>query len=93
MICSCGSGWYDGEVGEDCEECGGQAMTRPCPLCQGQCGAVWSRSVHMVSRLHIIPCSQSLPCVFAQLGSLTKSLSKLLPLQLPQPVVLEHCKD
>ena len=52
FICfSCGSVWYEGGVGEGCGECGGYAMTRPCAVCAGQCGAVWTRSVSMVRNI------------------------------------------
>ena len=47
-LCSCGSVWYDGVVGEGCLECGGYAMKRPCPVCGGQCGRMWTRSTDMV---------------------------------------------
>ena len=41
----CGVCWYDDHVNLDCSECGGYAMCRPCPKCNGQCGAMWKRDV------------------------------------------------
>ncbi len=37
--------WGAGEVGPECECCGGFALERPCPICAGQCGAVWQWAV------------------------------------------------
>ena len=48
VLCSCGCAWCDGEASDSCVECGGFAMYRPCPLCHGECGALWTRSVDMV---------------------------------------------
>lgn len=45
-ICSsCGALWSDRAFTEGCEECGGGAMQRPCPLCSGTCGKYWRRAV------------------------------------------------
>lgn len=41
----CGVCWYDDHVNLDCSECGGYAMCRPCPKCNGQCGTMWKRDV------------------------------------------------
>ncbi len=41
----CGADWGAGEVGPECECCGGFALERPCPICAGQRGAVWKRAV------------------------------------------------
>lgn len=46
---SCGVCWYDDHVNLDCSECGGYAMCRPCPKCNGKCGAMWKRDVTTVS--------------------------------------------
>jgi hypothetical protein len=42
---TCGADWSAGLWTPDCEECGGGAMTIPCPTCGGQCGNVWQRAV------------------------------------------------
>ncbi|XP_055935658.1 uncharacterized protein LOC129965625 isoform X2 [Argiope bruennichi] len=42
---NCGVSWYDDHVSLDCSECGGYAMYRPCPTCNGQCGSMWRRDV------------------------------------------------
>lgn len=42
---SCGADWEKGEFTARCSECGGGAMTIPCPRCAGQCGATWDRMV------------------------------------------------
>lgn len=41
---TCGAHWTGGEHTADCEECGGGAMSRPCSLCGGRCGAVLQRA-------------------------------------------------
>ncbi|GIY35898.1 protein pinocchio [Caerostris darwini] len=42
---NCGVSWYDDHISLDCSECGGYAMHRPCPTCNGQCGSMWRRDV------------------------------------------------
>ncbi|XP_022241661.1 uncharacterized protein LOC111085771 isoform X2 [Limulus polyphemus] len=42
---SCGVSWADNHVSLDCFECGGYAMQRPCPECEGKCKSIWSRNV------------------------------------------------
>ncbi|HWP24088.1 MAG TPA: hypothetical protein VNM15_07935 [Candidatus Binatia bacterium] len=42
---SCGADWDKGEFTEKCGECGGGALTIPCPRCAGRCGAIWQRAV------------------------------------------------
>ncbi|ENN77955.1 hypothetical protein D910_03353 [Dendroctonus ponderosae] len=44
---SCGVSWAESHVSLDCSECGGYAMERPCPKCEGACGAVWKRDLSM----------------------------------------------
>lgn len=45
-ICShCRANWTMGDADPDCPVCDGFALTRPCPLCAGTCGAVWRRAV------------------------------------------------
>lgn len=46
---TCGVSWADSHVSLDCSECGGYAMNRPCPKCEGACGAIWKRDLSMVS--------------------------------------------
>lgn len=41
---SCGARWHDGEHTAGCDECGGGALVRGCPLCGGACGVTWRRS-------------------------------------------------
>lgn len=40
----CGALWYANESKQDCRTCGGYSMLRPCPMCGGQCGAIWDRA-------------------------------------------------
>ncbi|XP_035220667.1 protein pinocchio-like [Stegodyphus dumicola] len=51
---NCGVSWYDDHISLDCSECGGYAMCRPCPECNGQCGSIWRRDVESVSVNHFI---------------------------------------
>lgn len=44
---ACGVSWAQQHVSLDCSECGGYAMERPCPRCEGQCGKVWKRDLTM----------------------------------------------
>ncbi|XP_068915444.1 protein pinocchio [Tenebrio molitor] len=44
---TCGVSWSDSHVSLDCSECGGYALERPCPECDGVCGAVWKRDLSM----------------------------------------------
>ena len=48
-IFSCQASWYDDQTGSECEECGGYAMVRPCPVCEGMCNKRWQRDIDMVS--------------------------------------------
>lgn len=41
----CGVSWHQNHVTLDCRECGGYAMSRPCPQCDGQCGVQWQRDL------------------------------------------------
>ena len=46
ILCSeCGSNWSANEARVDCGTCGGYALFRPCPVCDGTCGATWERAV------------------------------------------------
>ncbi|KAJ8915125.1 hypothetical protein NQ315_000377 [Exocentrus adspersus] len=52
---TCGVSWADSHVSLDCSECGGYALDRPCPVCDGACGATWKRDLsmsHASSRAH-----------------------------------------
>jgi len=42
---TCGVSWHQNHVTLDCIECGGYAMERPCPQCDGRCGEVWRRNL------------------------------------------------
>ncbi|XP_071051947.1 protein pinocchio isoform X3 [Onthophagus taurus] len=42
---TCGVSWADHHVSLDCSECGGYALERPCPICEGICGAQWKRDL------------------------------------------------
>ncbi|XP_077559711.1 uncharacterized protein LOC144174745 [Haemaphysalis longicornis] len=42
---TCGVNWSEEHISLDCAECGGYAMQRPCLLCNGSCGQVWSRDL------------------------------------------------
>lgn len=41
----CGCNWQQDHVSLDCPECGGYALTRPCPSCDGKCQQVWMRNI------------------------------------------------
>lgn len=45
---TCGVSWIEHHVSLDCSECGGYAMERPCPNCDGTCGAIWKRDLAKV---------------------------------------------
>ncbi|KAG8176358.1 hypothetical protein JTE90_006148 [Oedothorax gibbosus] len=68
---NCGVCWYDDHVSLDCGECGGYAMHRPCPTCNGQCGNVWRRDVNKshVSKHAEWHGSCSLSCHFSNLDT------------------------
>ena len=40
---TCGRDWEIGNFSKDCEECGGGALERSCPMCLGKCNAVWKK--------------------------------------------------
>jgi len=42
---SCGVCWFEEHVSLDCRECGGYALVRPCPSCDGRCGNKWTRNL------------------------------------------------
>ena len=45
----CSSCWYEGDYGSpNCVECGGYALERPCPICNGRCGRLWKRDIELV---------------------------------------------
>lgn len=41
----CGCNWQQDHISLDCCECGGYALTRPCPKCDGACKQVWERNI------------------------------------------------
>lgn len=46
---TCGVNWAQQHVSLDCDECGGYALVRPCPLCEASaCGETWKRDLTMV---------------------------------------------
>ncbi|MCB1358742.1 MAG: hypothetical protein KDK53_20355 [Maritimibacter sp.] len=46
LLCpSCGADWGDAEASNDCPVCDGWALARPCPICNGTCGAIWTRAI------------------------------------------------
>ena len=49
---TCKANWSEGIFTQKCLECGGFAMTRHCPHCEGTCGAVWVREVGMSHDYH-----------------------------------------
>jgi len=42
---TCWSPWLDLLSCDDCMECGGFPLVRPCPVCKGKCGKTWQRDV------------------------------------------------
>lgn len=48
---TCGVSWTEDHVSLDCSECGGYALERPCPGCDGTCGAVWKRDLNKVFKM------------------------------------------
>ena len=42
---NCGANWSEGHFTEECLQCGGGAMERPCGVCKGRCGQSWKRAV------------------------------------------------
>lgn len=45
-ICgSCGADWAADDWTPGCDECGGGAMTRACPVCGGACGRIFQRDI------------------------------------------------
>ena len=59
----CGCNWQQDHISLYCPECGGYALTRPCPNCDGKCKQIWKRNVtatHDLHRAHWIGhCNQS----------------------------------
>ena len=49
QLCWCS--WSEDQCSDNCMECGGFAMTRSCPICNGKCDSEWTREVQMVRRL------------------------------------------
>ena len=40
----CNANWSAGDFSPDCKCCGGGALERACPICDGECGQVWRRA-------------------------------------------------
>lgn len=53
MCQMCWCSWSQGETGHNCVECGGYALSRPCPVCQGRCDSIWHRDVEMSHSQHL----------------------------------------
>jgi hypothetical protein len=49
---SCGVSWQEDPVSLDCAECGGYAMQRPCPDCDGKCDSIWERNLSATHDSH-----------------------------------------
>ena len=50
---TCGADWSRGRFEERCPECGGGALTAPCLVCSGRCGALWERAVRDSNDTHL----------------------------------------
>lgn len=48
----CGCNWQQDHVSLDCQECGGYALTRPCPKCDGKCKQQWERNITLTHDHH-----------------------------------------
>ena len=48
----CGCNWLEDHVSLDCPECGGYALTRPCPNCDGKCQQRWTRNISATHDRH-----------------------------------------
>lgn len=48
----CGCNWQQDHVSLDCPECGGYALSRPCPNCDGKCEQVWKRNINTTHDSH-----------------------------------------
>ncbi|XP_074656797.1 uncharacterized protein LOC141910007 [Tubulanus polymorphus] len=44
---SCHACWLYQQITADCRECGGFAIQRPCPVCDGRCMQTWTRDPKM----------------------------------------------
>ncbi|XP_074600621.1 protein pinocchio [Brevipalpus obovatus] len=42
---TCGVSWHEAHISLDCRECGGYALQRPCPECDGKCSSYWKRNI------------------------------------------------
>lgn len=48
----CGCNWLQDHISLDCRECGGYALTRPCPKCDGSCEQLWTRNISATHDRH-----------------------------------------
>lgn len=48
----CGCNWLEDHVSLDCPECGGYALSRPCPNCDGKCQQTWTRNISATHDRH-----------------------------------------
>ncbi|XP_014665703.1 PREDICTED: uncharacterized protein LOC106807770 [Priapulus caudatus] len=44
---TCNVCWSLEHISLECAECGGFAIQRPCPICSGRCGQLWTRDIDM----------------------------------------------
>jgi hypothetical protein len=49
---TCGAIWSNGEYSDGCLECGGFALSRHCPICNGRCEARFHRISDMSNAFH-----------------------------------------
>ncbi|ESO82439.1 hypothetical protein LOTGIDRAFT_237031 [Lottia gigantea] len=48
----CHECWFEERFTEGCHECGGYPLTRPCPICNGQCEQIWHRNIKSSHAFH-----------------------------------------
>lgn len=48
---TCGVSWSEEQTCLDCTECGGYALHRPCPHCNGTCDGLWSRDLDATHKM------------------------------------------
>jgi len=49
---TCGVSWHQDHISLDCVECGGYALERPCPECDGKCDTIWRRNLSLTHESH-----------------------------------------
>ncbi|XP_029635495.1 protein pinocchio-like [Octopus sinensis] len=48
----CRECWFNNSYSDNCCECGGYSLSRPCPICQGQCSQIWTRNIRSSHTYH-----------------------------------------